>query len=766
MTVIWTALPNGLTGDPANRRVRLSVYVSMRLNTDDADGTLAMFPEAIGWPTLLQPGQFDLQVQSPGAPPVTATIVSPRPDLALWQALFSETTPVTSHSPDNLTRCPINTFSASPLYGDLQRGHQRLSVTSPVSLPTRTQLQEAYPELDEAFNASPPLPPIPENGTMLMSDLYQLHLDLAQNILSTSDDSDVSGNIQLAVSTARQIAEASEPGTFVPIVSASVSPFTQLKAFHHRESVDPQTLPPPVNPAQVLDFHQALAALAQYPELLRRLGLVLDLEIPESSLPGAPLSTSAGRVQIVPVFTNPLSFQNFSPLTAYILDGDRIFTPAPRNISQPETIAGLLNLAQPNQFDLLQVDVDGLGLKTLGMFTGNLLAVASEDGEGITEGIPATQSPGISIVRNKHGALLARQFATAMEQNDNIASDPQTVTLFDEDVTRGFRFDVSDTSGVWRSLHAQTGTYVFSNHPGGPLMLTFKDEGFVQPVVTQRVDGSADVRSQLYVHESLAHWQGWSLAAPRPGKALRNAGPENVSNEAIPGGFGLSVNFKATAGTLPRLRFNRNYQIRARVVDLAGNSISLDEATDVLQLLDTLNRPAPVLPDNLEDFTYRRFKPVVAPHLVAREKFTEGESIGRMVIRSNGGETSAACASRLMTLVASSRPQDRVIYTEANERHIVPPKTSLHAIETHGMLDAAFGAGANPRSVYNLARKEKGRLTDNTIVDVATGTEITIPGYPQKAKRKSTRNDVSMSTSCKKALRRSPEPCIVALVQR
>jgi cytochrome c peroxidase len=43
---------------------------------------------------------------------------------------------------------------------------------------------------------------------------------------------------------------------------------------------------------------------------------------------------------------------------------------------------------------------------------------------------------------------------------------------------------------------------------------------------------------------------------------------------------------------------------------------------------------------------------------------------------------------------------------------------------------------------------------------------LAFTGYPQKAKRKSTRNDVSMSTSCKKALRRSPEPCIVALVQR
>src|SRR5262245_47682925 len=63
MTVIWTALPNGLVGDPADRRARLSVYVSMRLTGND--GTLADFPkEALNWPTLLaQSGKIEFSVQ-------------------------------------------------------------------------------------------------------------------------------------------------------------------------------------------------------------------------------------------------------------------------------------------------------------------------------------------------------------------------------------------------------------------------------------------------------------------------------------------------------------------------------------------------------------------------------------------------------------------------------------------------------------------------------------------------------------------------------
>jgi hypothetical protein len=734
MTAIWTALPNGLTGDPASRRVRLSVYVSMRLDTGTADGTLALFPAAIGWPTLLQPGQINLQVQSPGALPVPATIVSPPPDQALWQDLFSATTRVVSHRFDNLTQRPINTYSATSVHDHLRLGHQQVSADSPVALPTRAQLEKAFPDLHQAFRATPPLPSTPVPGATTLLELQQFHRALTQNIFSASDGGDIHQNVARVVSAGRQVAEASVPGTFVAVVPDDGSPeahFAQLYTFHHREPVDPTNPPPPpppIDPANVLDFHQALSALAHYPELLRRLGLVLDLEISEGSLPASPLSSGAGRVQIVPVFANPVAFTNFSPSTAYILDGDRIFTAAARNITQPETIAGFLNLALPDEFGLVQIDVDGLGLKTINMVTGNVLQTASNTGPDGTDGLPAPRSPGISVCRSGQADLLAQRFGTALQNNAQLDQDPpQPVTLFDEDVIRGFRLDVFDTQGDWRSLHARTGSYGFTNHPGGPLTLTLADEGFAQPAATQRVDGSSDVQSQLYIHESLAHWQGWSLAAPRPGKTIGDAGPAEVANQAVPGGFGLAVTFTATPGTLPRLRFHHNYQIRARAVDLAGNSVSLAEAVDLLKLLHTLNRPAPVLPANLGDFTYRRFEPVIAPHLVPRERFTEGESLGRMVIRSNAGETAAACASRLMTLVAGKRPQDRVIYTGVNERHATPPKASELSAETHGMLDAAFGAGSDARSVYNLARKEKGRLTDNAITDVVTGTAVPIP---------------------------------------
>jgi hypothetical protein len=737
MTVIWTALPNGLTGDAANRRLRLSAYVSMRLTTDTGeDGSLATFPAALNWPSLLQPGAFSIAVGGNGVAATTANVISAPPDPVLWQDLFPATTRVASHKIDDLTGRPFNTYQAAAVHDQLRAGHQRLSAASPVTLPTRQQLQDALPDLHLAFGpgTGERLPAASAGNSAQIAELEGFHRLVARDLFRPSSGNSVHRNMSLLASTARQLAEATPAGTPIMVVpddGTAEAQFKQLYAFHHREPIDPNNPPPapppPADPATVLDFHQALTALAQYPQLLRSLGLVVDLEVPEASLPQSALSSGAGRVQITPSFSTAPSLTSFSPSTAYILDGDRIFTSASQNPGQPETIAGLINVALPNGYSLVQVDVDSMGLKTLNMAASNTLST-SADGNN-TAGTPAPRGPGVSVTRTGHASILAQRFATALQNNQQLgATPPQPVTLFAEDVTRGFRFDVFDGKTGWQSLHARIGSYVFLSHSGGALTLNLTDEGLAQPAAAQRVDGSADAQAQLFVHDSLMQWKGWSLAAPHPGKTIGNTGPTNVTSQAVAGGIPLQVNFACAPGTLPRLRFHRHYQVRARAVDLAGNSISVAEADDVLNnLLPTLDRPLPVLPPNINDFTFRRFEPVLAPHLVARERFTEGESLARLAIRSNLGEGAGICATRLMALVAASRPQDRVIYTAANDRHAIPPKTAQLTAEMHEMFEASFGSGTSFSNTYNIARKEKGRLTDTSIIDTATGSTIPIP---------------------------------------
>ena len=80
-----------------------------------------------------------------------------------------------------------------------------------------------------------------------------------------------------------------------------------------------------------------------------------------------------------------------------------------------------------------------------------------------------------------------------------------------------------------------------------------------------------------------------------------------------------------------------------------------------------------------------------------------------------------------MTLVAAGRPGNAAIYTPANDRHIVPPKTSQLMAEMHGMFDASFGTGTGFEATYGIARKEKGRLSDTGVIDPATGNAVPIP---------------------------------------
>ena len=113
---------------------------------------------------------------------------------------------------------------------------------------------------------------------------------------------------------------------------------------------------------------------------------------------------------------------------------------------------------------------------------------------------------------------------------------------------------------------------------------TADEEGFFQLAATQPAPGRRDADKDLYVHEVIARWAGWSLSVPFPAKSLSRYGdpekavppdgddPDYRTDEALTA-FKVRATYKVVAGTLPRLRFGSRYRIRARAVDLAGNSL-------------------------------------------------------------------------------------------------------------------------------------------------------------------------------------------------
>jgi hypothetical protein len=121
-------------------------------------------------------------------------------------------------------------------------------------------------------------------------------------------------------------------------------------------------------------------------------------------------------------------------------------------------------------------------------------------------------------------------------------------------------------------------------------------------------------------------------------------------------------------GTLPRLRYGRRYWLRARVVDLAGNSLDLQPGDF-----------GPELPrDNAT--TYFRYDPISAPAIAlvkptagTTDEPKEGESMERVAIRSFNNKPS----------------QNTLPAIERAHRFAVPPRTTQREAEQHGVLDKA-----------------------------------------------------------------------------
>src|SRR5258708_14180418 len=109
------------------------------------------------------------------------------------------------------------------------------------------------------------------------------------------------------------------------------------------------TVPQSVQTLPDVDFHKAVASLGQYPKLLRAMGLVIDLEVP---LTGVPASSN---VRVHPILAGPTPM---TPWTAYTLNtATKLFVPAAG--ANSDVTDGMLLLSGPNDYDVVELDVDG-----------------------------------------------------------------------------------------------------------------------------------------------------------------------------------------------------------------------------------------------------------------------------------------------------------------------------------------------------------------------------------------------------------------------
>ena len=238
---------------------------------------------------------------------------------------------------------------------------------------------------------------------------------------------------------------------------------------------------------------------------------------------------------------------------------------------------------------MVDVDADGSALKA-DRFLWSIPRIkhVEENGNEIDAANPALRSPGLTIARTGQGATSKERVSTQNGYDATFrTSDELTDELAAEDVTRGMRVEVwDDHSGTWHSLHTRRTLFTDDRDQE---IVELDNDGFIQGTSATTTPGADDTKP-VYVHEAMFGWEGWSLSAPRPGRRIRPATPDEyaampaddkrteiVEDADTPDPHARTsphpfrFRHRVKGGTLPRLRFGRSYAFRAWQVDLAGN---------------------------------------------------------------------------------------------------------------------------------------------------------------------------------------------------
>lgn len=723
-TILFTVMPRGMSLN--TKTLPVSVYVSPRLY---GASQLGSFPDWLDWTSRLKEDGLEVTLRVGTKTRSFEIDTGPlRPDL--WAAMFKESTFVRSHAYDDYADRTIFSYPVRLALSTIKSIYQQAGLA--LGLPDRSadlQGEERY---------SP-------NRQFLQALLSGLEVNWNADLGEGLRDAYRAGFGQLhsfaGLNAVHYPAAFLNPDGTLNNMPPAGSPqakninqfvANQFALYTHMPQSQAEELPPlsedPPDFDTLIDFHQALSSLNSYPQLLRALGLVFDFVLPHDFVDETPINAPAGMA-VVDLPGHEWAIETLAPPghdpleTAYLyfaLGGPppwRIFTTAPGllgGIYSDLEVFGLLNL-NPTRYGLAQVDVES------GMFKNILLAESWQDSrpgpvpsdhpdvfdESTT--LPSLRSGGFSLFADGRALRLLRTFQENEGFNANLESgDPPSRPFFAEDLVHGFRLDIWDSfSDEWHSLHLRRGLYEIEDRT----FKTEKEEGFTQLAAGQAAPEpeNPDPEDDLYLNESVARWNGWSLSAAFPGKALsRDADPDKALDEdpdhppnepATP--FKMTTAFTVLPSSLPSLRFGRRYRLRARPVDICGNS--LDFTDPLANLLSYLAG----LPRDPEGIPYLRYEPVVAPSVVLRDTaaVTEpGSQLERLVIRTYNDDLSKD--GDLADLAAS-------------DRFIVPPGTSVELGERLGMFDDANGKLDTSPGMYALIGERDAGRFDHVEVEVA-----------------------------------------------
>lgn len=606
-TLLWTALPGGITRLAGAAEARVSVFVSARLEPDAAESTLADFPALVDWPkTLNEWGpngiEFELQVRDDEGQMASVT-VKPRfdgsdiPDSLAWRSIFPSTLTVESvelpPEPKRGTNDEMRTYSSSGVVAAVRDVYAK-------ALAKELAVDSTPPSWDQ-FNVA------------------QSRLDAP--------------------------------------LAINANPIEAFASFHQPPA---GALEAPRRSANACpDFHQLLAAIGSHPQLLRRLGVVIELVVPVGDLRLEEGGENL-RLRAVPLAarldtTQHHAFWTQLQLGSSTTEGYQVFR------AGGDSRLGGQGLLAIDSSDTTLVQ-ENLEHATFGLIQQARLAAAEQKPDDAS--LPALLQGGMRLTHATKPPLLelairdqsrleqALKTAQLNTELDRLGAAETDEILYAEHLNRGYRVDVQDVDvGIWRSLCEREVRYEAGDWEW-PAEGSMQDEGSVGPTVAREPDATGF--SAPRVTDDLFEWDGWSLAVPRPNDAASISDEPDAQCEVT-----LKSSLAVPPGSLTPQRFGRRYRFRLRNVDLAGNSLSAAQA-------DHLHDEAPDAVEVTSPHCYLRVESVKPPLVMRAQPRGPGEGGDVIVIRD-------AEQARFRT------PEFRV--------HLAPPEVPLRLAEKHGVFD-------------------------------------------------------------------------------
>lgn len=396
-------------------------------------------------------------------------------------------------------------------------------------------------------------------------------------------------------------------------------------------------------PPEKPEFHRVLGYLREHPEVLRAIGLLCEVTFAKGSIPDS-VANPVVRVRA------GASVVGLPPITSPWTQ----FGPEFRPMSTTGISKGMVALAgedgtRDERWQIVTVDTDN-GAERLRQLGGRLRGAEGMNTAELR--LPALRSAGLALVRAGRQQDFDER-STRSASNSRASLDGAILSA--DDLVLGYRLDVRDRETEdWRSLHARDAKYTVLGLEE-ILLAEGIEEGHVKPLAAVENESGG-----LQADEIVATWSGWSLSLPRPAFDRSNpTPPQPVSNTT----YRLSWDFDIVEKSLPRLRFGHRYDLRARVADLAGGGLTLEDPLAGRCIIGGTQ--------------YLRFDPILPPDVKVPRggELKYGDSAQHVVIRSDSGVPHEAFITQF--------PK----YASSNTRELHPPRSSLAVAEQHGAID-------------------------------------------------------------------------------